>query len=98
MTDDTDLTLRCAPAVVWVKEADGTLVVNPEKGSSRWLLGTEQAIWDLLTLGYPLEGVTQFVSTLLGVSSEAARRTVLGTCLEWETAGLLRVEGVTGHG
>jgi hypothetical protein len=91
--DGTALTLRCAPAIVWVKDAEHTLVVDSDRGVSRLLTGMEQVLWDLLALGYSRAELVQFVSRFLDVPPAEAGATILATCREWEAAGLLCVVG-----
>jgi hypothetical protein len=96
MRDGTGLTLRCAPTVVWVKDAEHTLVVDAERGCSWLLIGIEQVLWDLLTLGYSLEGLVGFATRFLAVPPEEANEKILATCREWQASGLLCVEGDRG--
>ena len=90
--DGTGVVLRCAPSAIWTKDAELTLVVDRERGSSWMLTGTEQVVWDLLTLGYSLEQLVEFASVFLGVSPEEADETILAICRAWVRAGLLYAE------
>ena len=92
MRDGTGLVFRSAPDVVWVKDSELTLIVDAGRGTSWSLSGTDQAIWDLLTLGYAMEALIEFASQFLGQPPAEASATILAKCQEWAVAGLLCVE------
>jgi hypothetical protein len=82
-------TYQCAPAIVWVKDARQTLLVDQGRGQ-RWALhGAEAAIWDLLTLNYPFGRMAGFLSDLLGVSARDAAQQLLDVLHTWEQAGIV---------
>lgn len=88
------LAYRCAPTIAWVKDAGRTILVDQEE--ARWwaIDGVEAVIWDLFTLGYPIERLTRFLSVLLDESGEEATGRVLAAIAEWEAAGI--VQAMTG--
>jgi hypothetical protein len=87
-------TYRCVPTIVWVKDAEQTLVIE-EAGKHSWILrGEEAAVWDWLTLNHPSERIVRTLSVLSGTSTEEARRALLAILQEWEKAGIVQaVEG-----
>ncbi len=81
---------RCAPTIVWVKDAGLTLVIDQDRGQWWALRGVEATIWDLLTLNYPFARIAGFLSELLKLSGEEAAQQLLAAVREWEQAGIVR--------
>lgn len=83
-------TYRCAPTVVWVKDAGQTILVE-EAGRNSWILrGEEAAIWDWLTLNHPFERIVRFLSVISGTSADEARKALLAILQRWEKAGIVQ--------
>ncbi len=87
-------TYRCVPTIVWVKDAEQTILIE-EAGKHSWILrGEEAAIWDWLTLSHPSERIVRFLSVLSGTSTGEAREALLAILQGWEKAEILQaVEG-----
>ena len=87
-------TYRCVPTIVWVKDAEQTILIE-EAGNHSWILrGEEAAIWDWLTLNHPSERIVHFLSVLSGISTEEAGKALLVILQGWEKAGIVQaVEG-----
>jgi hypothetical protein len=87
----------CAPEITWVKDGGQALLVAREQDRSWILRGAEAAIWDLLTLQVPFEGLVRFLAVLLHVPEEQAGATLMATIHRWEEAGILyRTRGSEG--
>ena len=88
-------TYRCVPTIVWVKDAEQTILVEEEARRSWILRGTEAAIWDWLTLDHPSAGIVRFLSVLSGTSMEESRKALLAVLQGWEEAGIVQqvIEG-----
>ena len=98
MSSDTVLTYRCAPGVVWVKDAGRTILVSADTGSSWLLSGWQAAVWDLLCLGYQNAGIVRALALLLDLPPETARKRLRAILDEWEVNGMVSaaVEGNRG--
>ncbi len=89
MSASTELVYHCAPDIVWVKDADQTILVQEGTGRS-WLLSSWQAtVWDLLSLGYLADEIVYFLALLLEVPPETARDRLLPIINEWQVNGVL---------
>jgi hypothetical protein len=88
----------CAPAIVWVKDAGQTILV--EKNTERcWTIdGTEAMVWDLLTLNYTFERMVRFLSVALETRADAAQKVLLAILHGWEELGILQPTGGDGCG
>lgn len=84
---------RCAPDITWVRDAGQVLLVDADKGLSRSLRGVEAAIWDFLTLGYRYAKIIRFLSVILKVSKDEAKRTLVATLRGWQDEGIVQVLG-----
>jgi hypothetical protein len=62
------LIYHCSPSIIWVKDADQTLVVDRETGQSWALRGVEAVVWDLLTIGYSYQRIVPMLSLILSLS------------------------------
>jgi hypothetical protein len=80
---------RCAPAIIWVKDARQTILVAEDTGSSWTLCGVEAAIWDLLALNYPAEQIARFLSALLAISPQQAAAALSSALQSWAQVGIL---------
>jgi hypothetical protein len=81
----------CVPTIVWVKDAEQTILIE-EKTKHSWIVsGENAAIWDWLTLNYPSERIVRLLSVLSGTSTEEARKALAAILQEWEKAGIVRV-------
>ena len=98
MNSDLMLTYRCAPGIVWVKDATQTILVNADTGSCWQLGGCDAAVWDLLCLGYQTVEIVRFLAPLLDITPAAAGRRLWDTLDQWEDNGVVRgtVEGNCG--
>jgi len=83
------LVYRCAPDIVWVKDAGQTILVDGEAGCSWLLSGWKAAVWDLLSLGYLAEEIVRVLTLLLDVPPETARGRLLTVLGEWECNGMV---------
>ena len=98
MNSDLMPAYRCAPGVVWVKDATQTILVNADTGSSWRLGGCDAAIWDLVCLGYQTEEIIRFLALLLDITPKAAGSRLRDTLHQWEDSGVVcgTVEGNCG--
>lgn len=84
-------TYCCVPTIVWVKDAEQTILIETV-GKRSWIIrGMEAAIWDWLTLNHPAERVVRFLSALSGTSTEEARKVLSSILQGWEKAGIVQV-------
>jgi hypothetical protein len=88
----------CVPAVVWVKDAGQTLLVEQERGQCWVLCGVEATIWDLLTLHYEFGRIVGFLSELLKLSGEEATQQLVAAIRNWEQAGIVHTLEGDGRG
>jgi len=84
------LTYRCSQSIVWVKDAEQTLMVDKETGQSWAIRGTEAVVWDLLAVGYSHQGIVPLLSLILSHSTDEAESTLTGLLREWREAGIVR--------
>lgn len=98
MSGDTVLVCRCAPDIVWVKDAGQTILVDGEAGCSWLLSGWKAVVWDLLSLGYLAEEIVRFLTLLLDIPPETARGRLLTILDEWEGNGMVCGAAEGGHG
>lgn len=89
MSQGTMVVYRCAPDVVWVKDAAQTILVMGETGRSWHLTGWKAAVWDLLSLGYLADDIVHFLSVLLNLPAETAGTRLLMVLDEWERDGVV---------
>lgn len=84
-------TYRCVPTIVWVKDAEQTILIE-EEGKRSWIIcGEETAIWDWITCNHPCERIVRLLSVLSGTSTEEAREALSAILQGWEKAGIVRV-------
>ena len=88
----------CSPSIVWVKDADQTLVVDKELGRSWALGGVEALVWDLLSVGYSYRRITRMLSLLLSLSVDEAEHTLGGVLQKWRRANIVQVSGEADDG
>ena len=91
-----------APQVCWVVEDDHTVVLNEQTMHTMKLQGVSAAIWDWITLGYPLGEVVEMISVFQGQSDQDAERRVRDALAAWTVAGFIvrdpgRTDGESGH-
>jgi len=84
------LVYECSPVIVWVRDAQQTILVNEETGDSWILQDVESVIWDWLAVTRSSDEITQMLSLALSLSVEEAARTFSGVCQNWLEAGILR--------
>ena len=89
MNSDVMLTYRCAPGIVWVKDATQTILVDADTGSSWQLGGWDAAVWDLLCLGYQTVEIVRFLALLLDITPKSAGRRLRDTLVQWEDNGVV---------
>jgi hypothetical protein len=89
---------HCAPSIIWVKDADQTLVVDRGTGQSWALRGVEAVVWDLLSVGYSYHRIIPMLSVMLSLSAEEARRTLADVLRTWQDVSILRVSGEANDG
>jgi hypothetical protein len=92
------LIYRCSPSIVWVNDAEQTLVVDKETKQSWVLRGTEAVVWDLLAVGYSYQRIVPMLSLILSLSVEEAEHTLTGVLRKWQDASIIRVAGGTDGG
>jgi len=85
--------LSCAPDILWVRDADQVLAIDPETDQAWSLRGIEAALWDWLVMGYPYARLVHLVSLALGVPQDVAEQETLGHLSRWESQGLLHAKG-----
>lgn len=91
MIADSASTYRCVSDIVWVKDAEQTILIE-KAGKHSWIIrGKEAAIWDWLTLNHPSERIVRFLSVLSGTSTEETRKALAATLQGWEKAGIVQV-------
>jgi hypothetical protein len=91
MIAESASTYCCVPTIVWVKDAEQTILIE-EEGKRSWIIrGEEAAIWDWLTYNHPSERIVRFLSVLSGTSAEEARQALSAILRGWEKAGIVRV-------
>ncbi len=91
-------TYRCVPTIVWVKDAEQTILIEEDAKRSWILRGEEVAIWDWLTLNHPAERIVRFLSVLSGTSVEEARKALVTILQRWEKAGVVQIVEGDGRG
>lgn len=92
------LIYRCSPSIVWVNDAEQTLVVDKETKQSWVLCGTEAVVWDLLAVGYSYQRIVPMLSLSLSLSVEEAEHTLTGVLRKWQDASIIQVAGGTDGG
>ena len=92
------LIYRCSPSIIWVKDADQTLVVDRETRQSWALRGVEAVVWDLLTIGYSYQRIVPMLSLILSLSMEEAEYTLAGVLRKWRDASIVQESFETGDG
>lgn len=80
---------RPAPSVVWVRDADQTLLVDEEEGTTLTLRGAEEVIWDLMVMRYPYHRLVPMLGAILSLSEEEARGTLIAALTDWQEDGFL---------
>lgn len=88
-----NLTLTCAPAIVWVKDANRILLVDHQRELFWALEGIEATLWDWLAMAYPYEKIIHFLALTLDKSSEEADRQLRSVLDVWRQSGIIQVEG-----
>jgi hypothetical protein len=89
---------RCSPSIIWVKDADQTLVVDREMGQLWALHGAEAVIWDLLTVGYSSRKIIPMLSLIFSLSVEEAEHTFADVLRKWRDANIVQVSGEADDG
>ncbi len=92
------LTYRCSPSIVWVKDAEQTLVVDRETEQSWVLCDVEAVVWDLLAVGYSYHRIVPLLSLILSLSVDEAGHTLAGVLQKWQDAGIVQAAEGTGDG
>ena len=82
---------RCAPHIVWIRDADRVILVDPDNERSWLLHGIEAAIWDWLTVGYEYERIVGLLSLILQSSEDEAGATLTDALRRWCHAGLVQL-------
>lgn len=93
MTRTETFNFRCTPNITWVKDTDQILLIDTDNGQSRSLCGTEAAVWSFLTLGYRYEKIGHFLSFMLKISEDEARKALIAMLREWQDEGIVQVRG-----
>jgi len=91
-------TYHCSPAIVWVKDADQTLVVDGESGQSWTLRGAEAVVWDLLAVGCRYRKIVELLALTLSLSPKQADQSLSSMLRKWRAAGIVQVSGANRHG
>lgn len=86
------LTYNCSPGIVWVRDADQSILVEQTLGRCWRLAGDEEIAWDLLALGYSFNGAARLLSALQETTIEAAAGTLLAMLEEWQAAGIVQAK------
>jgi len=92
------LTYRCSQSIVWVKDAEQTLLMDKETGQSWAIRGAEAVVWDLLAVGRSHQGIVPLLSLILSLSTDETESTLAGLLREWREAGIVRVRGESNDG
>jgi hypothetical protein len=85
------LTYECSPTIVWVRDAQQTLLVDRETGDSWILPDVEAMIWDWLSVGRSHEEIVQMLCLILELPVEEGVSVLSDVCEDWQGAGILRV-------
>lgn len=89
-TSTKNRTFVCSPTLVWVKDVNQTLLIDPNKELFLTLKGVEAATWDWLTLAYPYEKTLHFLALLSGGSPESAAEQLHAILCAWRQAGIIQ--------
>jgi len=85
------LSYRVSPAVRWVVEKRGLLLVGGD-GSHLRLGYPEAAIWDLLSRGYRTRTLVSSLAHIVGVDDSTAMKLLFDTARDLLAAGFLSSE------
>lgn len=80
---------RCVSSIMWVREAEHTLLVDGHTQRSWTLSGTEAMIWDFVALDYTYEHIVQGVAYFLGVPEATAVHRIQEILRLWHTVGII---------
>lgn len=80
---------QSAPSVVWVRDADQTLLVDRETGAARTLRGAEAVVWGLVVMGHRYCRLVSMLGAILSLSEQEARSVLLEALTEWQEDGFL---------
>lgn len=79
----------CSPDVWWVKQTNGTLLINRATGQSWVLVDAAALIWSWLALGYDAAQIARLLALTLSLSPQAARAAFDDLFADWQQAGIL---------
>ena len=80
---------RCSPSVVWVKDAEQTLVVDGETQRS-WALRDAGAVtWELLAVGYSYRRLVVMLSLIFSLPTQEAERRLVDVLQQWRDEGIV---------
>jgi hypothetical protein len=86
---------RCAPDVLWIRDAGRVFLIAPQRGQTWALAELEAAIWDWAVLDYGTLEIVRLISLILKTSPEQARKRLDATLRRWVDAGLIEAAGAT---
>jgi hypothetical protein len=92
------LEYRCSPSILWLKDADQTILIDSENGETWSLRGVEAVIWDLLTLNYTSQMIAGVLPLLTGQAGAEPWSTFRALVQAWEKAGILCPTAEDGRG
>jgi hypothetical protein len=84
---------RCAPGIVWVRDAEQAILVDEERGRDWRLEGVEAAIWDWLAGGYDAVRIAHFLALATGIPVAEAWRSLRAVIEGWQAEGILEGNG-----
>jgi hypothetical protein len=87
------LTCRCAPSIIWVRDADQTLLVDQETKQSWSLRGVSAVIWDLLAVGYSHQRIVPLLSLIISLPIEEVEQSFTKVLGKWLDEGIVQTSG-----
>ena len=84
------LVYTCAPSIIWVRDADQTLLVDQETKQSWSLRGVSAVIWDLLAVGYSHQRIVPLLSLLISLPVEEVERDLTKVLGKWLDEGIVQ--------
>jgi len=86
---------RCAPDVLWMRDAGRVFLIAPQRGQAWSLAELDAAIWDWVVLDYRYLEIVHFISLILRTSPEQAKKRLDATLHRWVNTGLIEAAGAT---
>ena len=84
-----NLSYRCSPTILWLRDAEQTLLVDRGRGLSWSLGGVEAVVWDWLAVGRTYEQLVEMLALTLSLPGTDARCQLDRILQRWLAAGIL---------